>query len=469
MKIKNLLLTGSIISIIFVLIFSFVVYISFNKVAEENERELIAQKVHQSVAELNILLQEYLTYREERMIQQWNLNYENTNEIIEKIESEKVKSNYADLKDLFLQITVNYEKQGSPELEDRFVAQFLIKSQTIISDCSVIAEKSYDNAINAQKNANNVMMVSLVVLFIGLLGISFYITRRITKPIGKLTKGTEIIGKGDLGYEIDIKSKDEIGKLATAFNKMTFDLRKSRQKLEKTNVHLKSLDKLKSMFIASMSHEFRTPLNSIIGFTGLILQGVTGKINPEQSKQLNMVKSSSEHLLSLINDVIDVSKIETEMLELEIKNFNLSEIIQEIKEISKIGAGKKRLTILIQVPTKLMIKGDMRRTKQIIINLLNNAIKFTEKGKIEVKVNKENKNFMISVRDEGIGIKKEDLNKLFKAFSRIDKKSEGVGLGLYLSKKLANLLNGDIYVKSELGKGSTFTLAIPINYKEVKK
>ena len=130
---------------------------------------------------------------------------------------------------------------------------------------------------------------------------------------------------------------------------------------------------------------------------------------------------------------------------------------------------KKGLKVIVRMPTKLIMNGDIGRTKQIIMNFLSNAIKFTEKGKIEIKVSKKNKNVEVSIKDTGIGIKKEDLDKLFKPFSRMDEKTEGVGLGLYLSKKLANLLGGDIYIKSEFGKGSVFTLAIPINYKGVKK
>ena len=248
MKIKNIILIGSLISIILVFAFSSIVYIGFNKVAEENERELIAQKVHQTVSELNILLQEYLTYREERMVQQWNLNYDITNEIIEKIESEEVKTDYADLKYLFLEIISNYESKLSSEIEGRLVAQFLIKSQIIISDCSITAEDSYNNAIEAQKKANISMLIYLLFLFPALIGISFYVIGRITKPLSKLTKGTEIIGMGNLNHRIDIKSKDEIGKLAIAFNDMALKVSERTKELNESN-------RLKDFFIDIMNHD----------------------------------------------------------------------------------------------------------------------------------------------------------------------------------------------------------------------
>lgn len=234
-KIKRILFIGAGFSIILVLMFSFVTYLSFTKVAEENERELIAQEIHKTVSELDILLYEYITYRGERMLQQWDLKYSNTAEILEKTspveELEIIKSDYSDLKDLFSQITANYDKQGSLELEERLVAQFLIKSQKIIFAVSAIAEEAYSGAIEAQEKANNLTLVSLAVLFSALIGISIYIGRRITKPLDSLTESTRIIAKGDLKHKIEVKGEDEIAELATDFNIMTVALERSEKKI----------------------------------------------------------------------------------------------------------------------------------------------------------------------------------------------------------------------------------------------
>jgi signal transduction histidine kinase len=224
------------------------------------------------------------------------------------------------------------------------------------------------------------------------------------------------------------------------------------------------------MFIASMSHELRTPLNSIIGFTGIILQGMSGEINSEQEKQLTLVKNSANHLLALINDIIDISKIEADKVEITIEEFDLSMLAQEIKDSFAVVAGKKGLELLLQTPT-LIIKSDRRRTEQILVNFISNAVKFTDKGEIEIKIVKKDKMVEMSVKDKGIGIKKEDMDKLFKTFSRIpvkDRIIEGTGLGLYLSKKIADLLGGEIKAESEFGKGSVFTLTLPLKYKEAK-
>ena len=242
--------------------------------------------------------------------------------------------------------------------------------------------------------------------------------------------------------------------------------------LQESEEKYRELDNMKSIFIASMSHELRTPLNSIIGFTGMILQGMSGEITGDQRKELTMVKNSANHLLALINDVIDVSKIETGKVELFIEEFNLADLMQEVNDSFKVAADEKNLKLSLEMPERLIIKGDKRRIKQVIMNLVSNAIKFTDRGEIEIKVKKKDKRVKTSVTDTGIGVKKEDMGRLFKQFSRIYIKgrliTEGTGLGLYLSKKIVDLLGGQIKTESEFGKGSKFTFTFPLEYTEVK-
>lgn len=229
---------------------------------------------------------------------------------------------------------------------------------------------------------------------------------------------------------------------------------------------MKELDSLKSIFLASMSHELRTPLTSIIGFTRMILKGRVGEINEDQEKQLNIILNSANHLNELIADAIDVSKIEANKIDIRKDKFNLVEELMSLKETFNIAIEKKGLEFLIDTPEILIINNDKKRINQILVNLIGNAIKFTEKGIISVKILKLNGNVEISVEDTGPGIKKEDQEKLFKPFSRIiesGKDKEGTGLGLYLSNKLANLLDGNIFVESEFEKGSTFTLSIKLD------
>jgi len=229
---------------------------------------------------------------------------------------------------------------------------------------------------------------------------------------------------------------------------------------------MKELDSMKSIFLATISHELRTPLTSIIGFTRMILKGRVGEINEDQEKQLNIILNSANHLNELIADAIDVSKIEANKIDIRKDKYNLVEELMSLKETFNIAIEKKGLEFLIDTPEILIINNDKKRINQILVNLIGNAIKFTEEGKISLKIQESNGNVEVSVKDTGPGIKKEDLDKLFKAFSRIvdpGKFKEGTGLGLYLSKKLANLLEGDLFVESEFGKGSTFTLSIKLD------
>ena len=226
-------------------------------------------------------------------------------------------------------------------------------------------------------------------------------------------------------------------------------------------------DRLKSAFLASMSHELRTPLNSIIGFTGIILQGLAGPLNPEQNKQLEMVRGSARHLLALINDVLDISKVEAGQLEVTCEPFDLRASIEKAAGGVKLLAQKKALDLQVELAPEIGAwASDQRRVEQILINLLNNAIKFTEHGQVTLKAEIVRSTLRISVTDTGIGIDPDDFQKLFHPFRQIDtglaRNHEGTGLGLAICRRLAELLGGEIRVESEWGKGSTFTVVLPV-------
>jgi PAS domain S-box-containing protein len=238
--------------------------------------------------------------------------------------------------------------------------------------------------------------------------------------------------------------------------------------LEIEKEHAQSADRLKSAFLATMSHELRTPLNSIIGFTGILMQERPGPLNDEQKKQLGMTQNSARHLLSLINDVLDISKIEAGQLKIIVQNFSLPEVINKVVETSNPFADKKNLKLTVAIEDNVSeIRSDKLRVHQILLNLVNNAIKFTDAGSIIIECQKVNDHIKIKISDTGMGIENDKLELLFKPFMQIDtgltRKYEGTGLGLSICRKLTEMLNGKIEVESVYGSGSTFTITLPMN------
>ena len=215
-------------------------------------------------------------------------------------------------------------------------------------------------------------------------------------------------------------------------NARTLELRQINQEMEQRIIErtaelavamekAQAADRIKSAFLATMSHELRTPLNSIIGFTGIMLQGLAGPLNEEQHKQMTMVQSSSRHLLALINDVLDISKIEAGQLELSVTSFELRPSIEKMVKLVSPLAEKKGIDLRLDIADDIgTATTDQRRLEQIILNLLNNAVKFTEKGHVRISCRIENDHYLLSVSDTGIGMRPEEIPEPFQPFHQID-------------------------------------------------
>ncbi|MCB0463125.1 MAG: ATP-binding protein [Flavobacteriaceae bacterium] len=286
---------------------------------------------------------------------------------------------------------------------------------------------------------------------------SFLIRDNITnEPIALGNVATDITERKRTETELK-KHKNNLEELV--------ELRTSQ--LEKEKIKAQSADLMKSAFLATMSHELRTPMNSIIGFTGILLKEYAGPLNEEQKKQLSMVKTSGQHLLGLINDILDISKIEAGKLKVSFAPFNYLTTLEKTIDFLSPQAVKKGLVIETEITElEIIINSDERRVEQVLLNLLSNAIKFSEKGTILVKVDIIENLLVTQIIDQGIGISKKDLNKLFMPFIQLNgglnRTHEGTGLGLAICKSLITKLGGSIHVKSKKGEGSNFTFKLPI-------
>jgi PAS domain S-box-containing protein len=232
--------------------------------------------------------------------------------------------------------------------------------------------------------------------------------------------------------------------------------------LARALVAAQAADRLKSAFLATMSHELRTPLNSIIGFSGILRQGLAGPLNGEQAKQLGMVSRSAEHLLSLINDLLDISKIEAGQLSLHLSPFSPDELVNKVLATVAPLATAKNLQLNGTLPAGLTpLLGDRRRVEQVLLNLLSNAIKFTDKGQVWVELGRQPAGLEFAVRDTGPGIAEAQQALVFEPFARLDQLKEGTGLGLSISKRLVQMMGGCLTLQSRPGCGSRFSFVLP--------
>jgi len=278
--------------------------------------------------------------------------------------------------------------------------------------------------------------------------------------IGALVMGRKIAGEFTSGV---------IELLTTFANQSALAIQNARlfRELAYKSRHLEVASQHKSEFLANMSHELRTPLNAIIGFSEVLTDRMFGELNEKQDQYLKDIYASGTHLLSLINDILDLSKIEAGRMELESTEFHLPPAIENALTLVRERAGRRSLSLQTNIDDRLgQIQADERKVRQVVLNLLSNAIKFTpEGGRIEVGAVPKDGFVEVSVSDTGTGIAPEDQEKVFEEFRQVGtaaKKIEGTGLGLTLCRKFVELHGGRIWVKSELGEGSTFTFTIPM-------
>jgi signal transduction histidine kinase len=314
---------------------------------------------------------------------------------------------------------------------------------------------------------------------------SVVLAGRMVAPILALRAGAARLGAGALDQRISVRSGDELEALADEFNRMAERLRESYAELEQKveartaalahalreiedkSRQLEVASQHKSAFLANMSHELRTPLNAVLGYTELVRDGIYGEVPERVRAVLERVDLSGRHLLSLINDVLDLSKIEAGQLTLSLDVYSLREVIQAVGAAVEPLAGAKGLRLIVEVPTDLpAARGDQRRITQVLLNLAANAVKFTEAGEVRLRAGLTEAGFVVSVADTGPGIAEADQERIFEEFQQADGAGAagrgGTGLGLAIARRIVELHGGRIGLESTPGRGSTFTVTLPV-------
>ena len=329
-----------------------------------------------------------------------------------------------------------------------------LANETTARTDAVIAQ----NASSYASSRNLFIGVAAGAIVLALL-LGFVLSRSLIEPIRRIDSRLAAIASGDFSGRVEVVNRDELGALAANVNRMNDELRRVYSELEAASRH-------KSEFLANMSHELRTPLNAIIGFSQVMRERMVGDLTAKQEEYLDDVLSSANHLLALINDVLDLSKVEAGQVELEIAPFSLREALARGVGMVREHARKDRVQVTLAADPQVdLVEGDERRIRQVIFNLLSNAVKFTPAGgSVDVASGRLDGEVRVSVGDTGPGIAPEDQERIFDEFQQTDLGAQrgGTGLGLALSKRLIELHGGRIWVESELGQGSTFTFALPL-------
>ncbi|MBM4141306.1 MAG: response regulator [Nitrospira sp.] len=376
-------------------------------------------------------------------------------------------------------------------------------SRKVLGSMVVRTDIEYTYAqVVAQRNRTLVIASFLIPFAIVL--IYLMVTKLVRRPIENLAEKAKRFAEGDMSVSVDVKTEDEIGVLGKTFNYMVESVSSFSRKLEmevtrktillnerthllslleRANRELRELDKLKSTFLANMSHELRTPMNAIIGYTELLIDRVDGSINEEQEKSLKKVVANAKHLLQLINDVLDVSKIEAGKIEIEPKELDLKWLIESVIPTFEHLIKQKGLALTINLTEDLpLIYGDEDKVRQVLINLLSNAVKFTNRGGIIISAQLSERGIKpgetpifleLCIEDTGIGIKEEDISKIFDKFTQADistiRQYEGTGLGLSIARGLVALHKGMIWATSKYGEGSKFCFTLPLKKELLEK
>jgi signal transduction histidine kinase len=342
---------------------------------------------------------------------------------------------------------------------DRWAASFAPKLAVLTRSTQARANALVATDRNSFNHSRDLLIGAGAGSLLLALALGLLLSDSVLVPLRQTQRRLAAIAAGDFSGHVDVPNRDEIGALAADVNRMSDELQRVYGELEKAS-------RQKSDFLATMSHELRTPLNAIIGFSEVLQEQMFGELNERQLADVNEVLDAAEHLLSLINDVLDLAKVESGRMELELSQVTIPDVLRSAVSMHSERASRGGIDLaLSSEPEEITVTADERRVRQVVFNLLSNAIKFTPNGgRVDVSARTNDGHVEIAVADTGPGVPPEDLETIFEEFEQSSdgKKVEGTGLGLPLSRKLVELHSGQLWVESNVGRGSTFRFTLPV-------
>ena len=504
MKIKTTLLLLSVMFIILIVIIGFIMFQTFNQINKAVAEGNNADEIVKDVFELNIVTSEYLIHPEIRMNQQWWLKYNSLGILLKDIKRkerhpehllllETIISDYKALSSIFLQLQDNIAIrkkliiQNKPQSEinvilavkERLVVESLMWSQKIATIAFKLSAWNEQKIAQTQQKANLIILFSIIGIAVFSSYISFLSIRSITRPINELIKGTEIIGKGNLKHKIDIKSKDEIGELATAFNKMTASLevvttsrdelnqeiaerKKAEEELEKHTLKLEAANKELEAFSYTVSHDLRSPLRAIDGFSKILAEEYASTLDQEGQRLLKVISANVGKMGKLIDDILSLSRLGRKTMTFQ--TIDLNKLVKKIQEEIMVEGSDR--TIHWQIKKLPSIRADLTLIQQVFTNLMTNAVKFTQTRKtaeIEIESKTDDGQLILYVKDNGVGFNMQYVDKIFEVFQRLhrDDEFEGTGVGLAIVRRIVQRHEGRIWAEAEVDKGATIFFTLP--------